>query len=178
MPKDRLPEIAFVGRSNVGKSSLVNMFLQRRSIARISSTPGKTQEINFFRINDRFYVVDLPGFGYARVSKSQRKHWQQLIGRYVLERETLSVVFQLIDSRHEPTELDREVMLLLKESPASHVILLSKSDKLSGNGRTQSRRRMEECLDSLLLEVPVIMTSAKKGSGRNEIVQWVNTLLG
>jgi GTP-binding protein len=177
MPTDGRPEIAFVGRSNVGKSSLVNRFLQRKRIARTSSTPGKTQEVNFFRINDSFYVVDLPGFGYARVSRSQRKKWQAAIGRYIIGREVLKVVFQLIDSRHAPTELDREVMLLLKESAAAHVILLTKSDKLSGNERVRSSRRVAECLDELHLEVPVVMTSAKDGRGRNEIVRWVNTFL-
>jgi len=174
MPEDGVPEVAFVGRSNVGKSSLINSLLARRNLARTSGTPGKTQEINFFRVNERFFVVDLPGFGYAKVSKKQRAKWQTLIGNYVLKREALRVVFQLVDARHEPTALDREIMMLMPESRAEHVILLTKVDKLSGNERGKSIARVKKTLTSLGQDKPVILTSAKDGRGRKDILEWID----
>lgn len=178
MPEDGLPEVAFIGRSNVGKSSLINAFLKRKALARTSSTPGKTQEINFFRVNDAFYVVDLPGFGYAKVSKAHRAAWQKLIGAYLVGREPLRVVFQLVDSRHEPTALDKEVMVLLRESSAEHVVVLTKSDKLSGNERHKSVSRVHKTLLSLGMERPVVLTSAHDGRGRNELLDWLEQLMG
>lgn len=178
MPEDGLPEVAFIGRSNVGKSSLINTFLGRKALARTSSTPGKTQEINFYRVNNAFHVVDLPGFGYAKVSKSQRAAWQKLIGTYLTTREELRVVFQLIDARHEPTALDREVMILLRESPAEHVVVLTKSDKLSGNDRQKSELRARKALLSLGMERPVVLTSAMDGRGRKSLLDWLDQLIG
>jgi GTP-binding protein len=178
MPEDGLPEVAFIGRSNVGKSSLINTFLRRKALARTSSTPGKTQEINFFRVNDAFYVVDLPGFGYAKVSKAHRAAWQKLIGAYLTSRETLRVVFQLVDSRHEPTALDREVMVLLRESPAEHVVVLTKADKLSGNERQKSVSRVRKAMATLGMERPVVLTSAQDGRGRDALMDWLEQLLG
>ncbi len=177
MPTDGKSEIAFVGRSNVGKSSLINMLLGRKSLARTSRTPGKTQEINFFLVNRSMYFVDLPGFGYARASKRSRAIWQKIIGDYVLEREPLKIVFQLIDSRHSPTDLDREVMILLKESPAARIILLTKGDKLSGNQRVKSVDRTLEILNSYHTEIPVILTSSKTARGKKETLKWVYTLV-
>lgn len=177
MPKDRRAEVAFVGRSNVGKSSLINMLLGRKKLARTSGTPGKTQEVNFYLVNESFYLVDLPGFGYARASKKSRAKWQSLIGQYVTTREPLRIVFQLIDSRHAPTELDREVMLLLKESPAARVVLLTKGDKLSGNERAKSVARAQEALAAFHLELPVILTSAQTKRGRKETLAWIATML-
>lgn len=177
MPKDRRAEVAFVGRSNVGKSSLINMLLGRKKLARTSGTPGKTQEVNFYLVNESFYFVDLPGFGYARASKKSRAKWQSLIGQYVTTREPLRIVFQLIDSRHAPTELDREVMLLLKESSAARVVLLTKGDKLSGNERAKSVARAQEALAAFHLELPVILTSAQTKRGRKETLAWIATML-
>lgn len=177
MPKDRRAEVAFVGRSNVGKSSLINMLLGRKKLARTSGTPGKTQEVNFYLVNESFYFVDLPGFGYARASKKSRAKWQSLIGQYVTTREPLRIVFQLIDSRHAPTELDREVMLLLNESPAARVVLLTKGDKLSGNERAKSVARAQEALAAFHLELPVILTSAQTKRGRKETLAWIATML-
>lgn len=177
MPDGSMPEVAFVGRSNVGKSSLINRLFNRKNLARTSSTPGKTQEINFFLTNDSFYVVDLPGFGYARVSKKQRAKWQTLIGNYITKREALRVVFQLVDSRHEPTALDREVMMLMSESHAHHVVLLTKGDKLSGNERARTVARTKKTLASLGQEKPVILTSAKDGRGKQELLEWIQTSL-
>lgn len=177
MPDAPEPEFAFVGRSNVGKSSLINRLFERKNLARTSSTPGKTQEINFFRVNDAFHIVDLPGFGYAKVSKKQRAAWQKLIGQYLLHRPQLIAVFQLVDARHEPTALDRELMMLMRESPAEHVVLLTKGDKLSGNHRHKAIARTRKTLASLGQEKPVILTSANDGRGRGEILDWMQTWL-
>ena len=177
MPSDGKPEVAFVGRSNVGKSSLINRLFNRKNLARTSSTPGKTQEINFYLVNGKFHVVDLPGFGYARVSKKQRAKWQQLIGNYITRREVLRVVFQLIDSRHPPTALDKELITLMSESEAEHVILLTKGDKLSGNERFKSIATVKKTLTSLGQEKPVVLTSAKDGRGKQELLNWIQTYL-
>ena len=177
MPEDSLPEFAFVGRSNVGKSSLINRLLERKKLARTSSTPGKTQEINFFRVNSLFHIVDLPGFGYAKVSKRQREAWQRLIGTYLLGRPQLAAVFQLIDARHDPTALDRELMVLMAESPAEHVVLLTKGDKLSGNKRGAAVKRVKQVLAELGQDKPVILTSAQDGRGRDDILDWIQTWL-
>ncbi len=177
MPEEPVAEFAFVGRSNVGKSSLINRLFERRNLARTSSTPGKTQEINFYLVNDSFHVVDLPGFGYAKVSKVQRAKWQKLIGSYLLHRQQLVAVFQLIDSRHEPTALDKELMMLMSESSAEHVILLTKGDKLSGNQRNKAIARVKKALAALGQEKPVILTSANDGRGRGDILDWMDTWL-
>ena len=177
MPQDPRPEVAFIGRSNVGKSSLINLVLRRKNLARTSGTPGKTQEINYYLVNDHFHVVDLPGFGYARVSKAQRAKWHALIGSYLIGREQLRVVFQLIDSRHAPTALDKEIIILLTESPAEHVILLTKGDKLSGNERSKTIARVKKTLLELGKEKPVVLTSASDGRGRDVILEWIDTHL-
>jgi len=178
MPVDPRPEVAFVGRSNVGKSSLINMATGRRGIARTSGTPGKTTEINFFLVDDLFFLVDLPGFGYAKTSRTRREAWQQLIGNYLVGRRPLRLVFQLIDSRHEPTKLDREVFRLMRESPAAHVVLLTKTDKLSGNQRQKSVSRTRKAAAAAGLELPVVLTSAEDCRGRKEILDWIELHLG
>jgi GTP-binding protein len=178
LPTDGLPEVAFIGRSNVGKSSLLNRLVGRKQLARTSSTPGKTQQFNFYRVEEpALYLVDVPGFGYAKVAQAERVRWQRFIGRYLTERPTLRLVFHLIDSRHPPTALDQEVLLLMKDSPAVGVILLTKADKLSGNRRIQSVKQTEAALHSLGLERAVLLTSATDGRGRDEILQWIETIV-
>jgi len=177
LPDDGRPEVAFIGRSNVGKSSLINMLLGRRALARTSSTPGKTREFNFYLVNDAFYFVDLPGFGYAKTAQRERARWGRLIGRYVTERETLRIVFHLVDSRHEPTAQDKDVMALMKGAPVPYVILLTKTDKLSGNGRAQSKARVQKLLAAAGMEVPVILTSSQDKRGRDEVWDWIDGLL-
>jgi len=130
---DGLPEVAFLGRSNVGKSSLLNSLLGRRSLARTSNTPGRTQSINFFLVNEDFYFVDLPGYGFARVSKTMRAGWGEMAEDYLSQRKELKLSIQLIDSRHEPTKLDQQLneWLVFHEKP--HIIVATKSDKLGKN---------------------------------------------
>jgi GTP-binding protein len=173
LPAPSLPEVAFIGRSNVGKSSLLNRIVGRKSLARTSGQPGKTRELNFYRIDDRCFFVDLPGFGYARVSKTERARWKKTIGGFVTTREPLRLILHLVDSRREPTPLDREVMLLIRESTAAYGILLTKADKLSGNQRDRQRRLASQAAAELGLEVPVILTSAKDGRGKSEVLSLI-----
>lgn len=130
-PKGPAPEVAFAGRSNVGKSSLLNLLVGRKSLAKTSATPGKTQQINFFHINGRYHFVDLPGYGYAKVSKTDREAWARLIEAYLRERRQLQMVVSLCDIRHEPTALDRDMFVWLEEVGRPFLIVLTKSDKVS-----------------------------------------------
>ncbi|GIV57432.1 MAG: putative GTP-binding protein EngB [Rhodothermaceae bacterium] len=177
LPDDGLPEVAFIGRSNVGKSSLINLITGRRALARTSGTPGKTRELNFYRVDDRFYLVDLPGFGYAKVARTERERWQRLIGRYLTERPTLRAIFHLIDSRHPPTALDREIMLLAHESTAPYLVVLTKTDKLSGNGRQRAVAEVRRALSAAGREAAILLTSAVDGRGREEVLRWIDDLV-
>jgi GTP-binding protein len=173
LPAGVLPEVAFIGRSNVGKSSLINMVLGRRAVARTSRTPGKTQQFNYYLVDGMLHFVDLPGYGYARVARTQREKWGRFIGRYLKEREQLRVAFHLVDSRHPPTELDRDVMVTMRGSPVPYVIALTKTDKLSGNARARGVAAVKKALDDIGLEVPIVVTSAQDGRGRDEIWNWI-----
>ena len=130
IPPESLPEIAFAGRSNVGKSSLINALTGRKALARTSHTPGRTQQLNFFTIQEQFLLVDMPGYGYAKVSKTTRKSWDDLIKQYLRGRVSLKCVFLLIDSRHGLKESDREMMKMLDETAVAYRIILTKADKL------------------------------------------------
>ena len=178
LPADGLPEVAFVGRSNVGKSSLLNMLAGRKNLARTSGTPGKTQEFNYYRVNGRLYFVDLPGYGYAKIARVQRERWGRFIGRYLTERAPLRLVFHLIDSRHPPTPLDQDVMAVMRGSDVPYVAVLTKTDKLSGNTRVQSRAAAQRMFAQAAMEVPIILSSAKKKQGRREILQWIEDMAG
>lgn len=132
-PSEHIEEIAFVGRSNVGKSSFINAFLGRKSLAKTSSTPGKTRTINFYNIDNKFRLVDLPGYGYAKVSKKEKEKWDKLINEYLHDRENLKEVFLLVDIRHEPTDLDRQMYEWIIESGFTGFIIATKYDKISKN---------------------------------------------
>lgn len=177
LPDDGTPEVAFIGRSNVGKSSLVNMLLGRKNLARTSNSPGKTREFNFYLIDERLYFVDVPGYGYAKTAKTERDRWAAFIARYLTEREPLKVLFHLIDGRHAPTAYDREVMGYMKGSPIPYVVCLTKTDKLSGNQRATSARETKAALLGLGMEAPIILTSAEDGRGREEVWDWIDTLV-
>ena len=176
LPDDGRPEVAFIGRSNVGKSSLLNALVGRKALARTSGTPGKTQQFNYYLVDDAVYFVDLPGYGYAKISRDQREKWGRFIGAYLTEREPLRLVFHLVDSRHEPTRLDRDVMEVMRGGRVPYVIVLTKVDKLSGNERTKSERRVKDVLAGYAMEVPVILTSAKAGRNIDELWEWIDAV--
>jgi GTP-binding protein len=164
-PRDPKPEIAFMGRSNVGKSSVINSLLSTRGLARTSNTPGRTQSLNFFDINNSFRFVDLPGFGYARVPKSLRLGWGEMVTSYLAKRQQLVLSIQLVDSRHEPTKLDLQLHEWLGHSAKPGLIVATKSDKLSNNDLKISLKRVR----SVFKTETVIAFSAKSGSGRDEL---------
>lgn len=162
---DGLPEIAFLGRSNVGKSSLLNSLLQRKGLARTSNTPGRTQSINYFLVNESFYFVDLPGYGYARVSKTMRADWGEMAAEYLKERRELALSIHLVDARHAPTALDRQLHEWLFFHHKKHLVVATKSDKLSSNGLRKSMREIEAALP----ESEVLAYSSAKGHGRDAL---------
>jgi GTP-binding protein len=164
-PSGVLPEIAFMGRSNVGKSSLINSLLSVRGLARTSSTPGRTQSLNFFLINQRFRFVDLPGFGYARVPKAIKSSWGEMVSSYLAKREQLVLSIHIVDSRHEPTTLDLQLHEWLEHSAKPRLIVATKSDKLSNNELKESLRRVNRVFS----EDSVVSFSAKTGQGGNDI---------
>jgi GTP-binding protein len=171
-----MPEIAVTGRSNVGKSSLINAMLGRKSLARISSTPGKTQTINFFGINNSFYLVDLPGLGYAKVSKKQRAAWKKMISGYIGGRDQLVVVVHLIDSRREPGDIDLAVTEIIRDAGCGYIAALTKMDKLNQKERAATQKRLAKLFIDAGLEPPIVATSATKKSGIRELWGWIETL--
>jgi GTP-binding protein len=184
LPDDGRPELAFVGRSNVGKSSLLNYLVGRRALAHTGQRPGKTTALNYYLVNSSpegqggFYLVDLPGFGYAKTARKERERWQALIGRYIVEREPLQVIFHLIDSRHAPTKMDEELLAILREANAPYVIVLTKADKLSKNQQQNRIRDLKSYLAERGLDLPIVLTSAEKKQGAEELWQWAELLAG
>ena len=164
-PRDSKPEIAFLGRSNVGKSSLINALLSVHGLARTSSTPGRTQSLNFFTINDRFRFVDFPGFGYARVPGNIKSTWGEMATGFLAKRRQLVLSIHLVDSRHEPTKQDLQLHEWLKEYEKPRLIVATKSDKLSNNELKESLRRVKR----VFATDRVVAYSAKTGRGGNEI---------
>ncbi|HHT29392.1 MULTISPECIES: ribosome biogenesis GTP-binding protein YihA/YsxC [Petrimonas] len=176
-PQDNRPEYAFIGRSNVGKSSLINMLTNRKGLAMTSSTPGKTMLINHFLINDEWYLVDLPGYGYARRGKENRERLQQIIEDYILQRESLTSLFVLVDSRHEPQKIDLAFMEWLGENGVPFSIVFTKIDKL---GPVRLKQNVEEYKQKLLERweelPPVFVTSSEKRSGREELLDYIGQI--
>lgn len=176
-PMDGKPEYAFIGRSNVGKSSLINMLTGHRKLAMTSSTPGKTLLINHFIINNEWYLVDLPGYGYAKRSKSQTEQLQHIISDYILSREQMTLLFVLIDCRHEPQKIDLEFITWLGENGVPFSIIFTKADKLAkavlaGNVASYKKRLLEEWEEL----PPVFVTSSENGLGREELLQYINEI--
>ena len=165
-PAATLPEIAFAGRSNVGKSTLINSLLNRKKLVKTSATPGKTQLINFFKINDQFYFVDLPGYGYAKVPQSVRRKWQNLVEAYLSERETLRNVVLIIDCRHNPTVQDRQLLEWLEYYQRPSLIVASKIDKLK---RGQVQKHLQKIKHDLSIESVPLGHSSMQYGRREEI---------
>ncbi|MBR5821982.1 MAG: YihA family ribosome biogenesis GTP-binding protein [Alistipes sp.] len=178
VPKDSLKDIAFIGRSNVGKSSLVNMITGVNSLAKVSGTPGKTKLINHFLINDSWYLVDLPGYGYARVSKSTRGEFSKLITDYVLKCEKMHYLFVLVDSRLEPQKIDLRFIELLGENGIPFGIIFTKADKLSQAQLNRNVKNYKQTLAEQWEELPpMFISSSEKGRGREEILSFIEECL-
>jgi len=179
LPKDNLPQIAFCGRSNVGKSSLINSLLNRRHLAKTSNTPGKTRLLNFFRLTPSespiqpFYFVDLPGYGYAKVSQSEREQWRQLIESYLEKSDKLCGIISLIDSRHGPLESDLELLSWLAHLRQRIVVVATKADKLSNKQRAEQQREISTSLRHLPTR-GLIFYSSITALGRKELWQQIN----
>ncbi|HQU86061.1 MAG TPA: ribosome biogenesis GTP-binding protein YihA/YsxC [Pyrinomonadaceae bacterium] len=171
---DGLPEISFLGRSNVGKSSLINSLLQRKGLARTSNTPGRTQCINFFLINNDFYFVDLPGYGYAKVSKAMRRDWGAMAENYLAKRDELMLSIQLVDSRHAPTELDIQLNEWLKFHHKNFIVVATKADKLSSNQLNKTIKEIEKKLP----DSKIIAYSAVTGKGKDALWAEICASLG
>jgi len=166
-PNDALPEIALAGRSNVGKSSFINKIIQRKNLARTSSKPGKTQTLNFYKINEMFYFVDVPGYGYAKVSKKEREKWGQMMDEYFQTRETLKVVLLITDIRHAPTADDVQMYDFLKYYDLPVIIIATKLDKIPKSKRSKHLKRTIETLQVEADDV-VLPFSAETGEGKDE----------
>jgi GTP-binding protein len=176
LPRTGWPEIAFVGRSNVGKSSLINTLLGRRGVARTSNTPGKTRTANFFVVNDALCFVDMPGYGYARVSKEERSKWQTLMGRYLAKRDTLRGVVHLLDVRHAPARSDIEFYDELLNAERARCLVFNKVDKISRGSVRQTIAGHLRVLEPGP-ETAVIAFSSETGEGKNELWSWITNNL-
>lgn len=176
-PRPDKPEYAFIGRSNVGKSSLINMLTRRKSLAKISGKPGKTRLINHFLINDEWYLVDLPGYGYAKIGKTEREKWEKSFRNYILKRENLYCLFVLIDSRHEPQPIDLEFMEWLGLSQIPFAIIFTKTDKLKPGELEKNienyKVKMHEQWETM---PPWLLSSAATGEGREQILQYIQNI--
>jgi|YelNatPaOPRAMG01_1025707.scaffolds.fasta_scaffold03074_3 GTP-binding protein len=170
LPMFNLPEVILCGRSNVGKSSFINSLFNRKNLAKISSTPGKTRSINYYLIDEKFYLVDLPGFGYAKISKQERENWANLIEYYFDKSESISLAFHFIDSRHKPTELDVKLNSLLNFKKIPYIIILSKVDKLKQSEYNIAKKLVIETLHGIDKE-NIINYSSQKKIGRKEILK-------
>jgi len=176
-PKAEKPEFAFIGRSNVGKSSIINMICNRKGVAKVSNTPGKTQSINYFDIDDQWFLVDLPGYGYARTSKKDRSSWEKMIERYLLIRKNLQVAFVLIDIRHDLQDIDREFINWLGENGIPFSIVYTKMDKLKKSQVETHVNKIQQELLKYWNSLPQqFITSSEKHIGREEILQFIKDL--
>ncbi len=176
-PEDALPEIALAGRSNVGKSSLINRMINRKNLARTSSTPGKTQHLNYYRINEELYFVDFPGYGYAKVSKTQRQAWGKMIEKYLLERETLRMVLLIVDLRHPPTKDDEMMYDWLKHYDIPICVVATKADKIPKSRWPKHVKQMKEAL--LMRKTDAfVMYSSETGLGKEELWAQIQSIAG
>jgi GTP-binding protein len=174
-PESSLPEVAFAGRSNVGKSSLLNALVRRKSFARVSRTPGRTREINFFRVNNTFVLVDLPGYGYARISKTKKAEWRPMIESYLRRTTQLRGIVLLLDIRREPSEDDRAMLDFLSELGVPTIVALTKADKLT---KADARAKVADVSRMLALEPDqVIQFSTQTGEGRMELLEAIAQLV-
>lgn len=175
-PEDNMIEIAFAGRSNVGKSSLLNLLTNRKSLARVSGSPGKTRTINFYRINDEFRIVDLPGYGYAKASKAEQATWGEMMEKYLENRQGLKVVAQLVDIRHAPSKQDIQMYEYLRYYGLDGLVVLTKADKVSRNELNKNTAMIRKALD-LVPEDRIIPVSALKRTGYENLLAEFDRIL-
>lgn len=169
LPSRKLPEVILCGRSNVGKSSFINSLLGKQKLAKISSTPGKTRSINYYLIDDRFYMVDLPGYGYAKTSQKERLFWGKLLGNFISQSGSIVLAVHIVDCRHKPTELDVKLNELLQKSGIPFIIILSKSDKLKQSEYSASRKNTINTIGGVRRPEDIIFYSSVKGKGKKEV---------
>lgn len=174
--KDGMPQIAFAGRSNVGKSSLLNMLTRRRGLAKASNTPGRTRLINYFLVNERYYYVDLPGYGYAKAPKGEIEKWRLMIDAYLQDNPSLRLIVLLLDARREPSELDDQLVDFLEHHNIPAILALTKTDKLKYNALLKSSRAIAEHYGLPEGAVPII-SSAETGKGRDDLLQVIHEVL-
>lgn len=175
-PPEDLPEIAFAGRSNVGKSSLLNLITGRKALARVSGSPGKTRTINFYRCNDRFRIVDLPGYGYAKISRSESEKWGAMMESYLENRENLIKVVQLVDIRHKPSEQDVQMYEYLKYFELDGIVVATKADKIGSNEKKRALKLISDTLGMSEDDIIIPISSLKK-SGHEELLDTIEFLL-
>ena len=173
LPRDNFPQVAFAGKSNVGKSSLINTICNQRKLAQISKTPGKTKALNFFTINTNLYFVDLPGYGYAKVSKEFRQMWSELIEGYLKSCSQIRGIVFILDLRHSPSEYDLQMKAFLDHHQLNYLTVLTKADKLSSSERSQNLNMFQEALQTDNL----VVFSAETKEGKNKILGWIKGLL-
>lgn len=169
--KSNLPEVILCGRSNVGKSSLINSLFNKKKLAKTSSTPGKTRSVNYYLIDNKFYLVDLPGFGYAKISKEEREYWASIVAGYLDRAKNISIAFHLIDSRHKPTELDIKLNELLKFHKLPYIVILSKIDKLTQSEISGAKKNITNFFPEVKYGDNLYVYSSVKKTGKRELLQ-------
>jgi len=177
-PKLKLPEIVLCGRSNVGKSSFINSFFNRKDLAKVSSSPGKTRTINYYKVEDKFYVVDLPGFGFAKVPKSEREKWERAITQYLSASEDIMFAFHFIDARHNPTSLDELLNDFLIRYKIDFKIVLTKIDKLKQSEKAKVINNIKKNFPDFELNKDIFLYSSPKGIGKKEMKKYISVQMG
>ena len=176
LPKDNLPEVILCGRSNVGKSSFLNSLYNRKDLAKTSSTPGKTRSINYYLIDTKFYMVDLPGYGYAKTSIKEREFWSKLIGEFISNSKHIFLAFHFIDSRHNPTELDIKLNEYLRQAEVPYIIVLNKIDKLKQSELSKVKKEIINFFPELIFGENLFVYSSIKKSGKQEVQSRIHKL--
>jgi GTP-binding protein len=169
LPKDNLSEIVLCGRSNVGKSTFINSFFNRKNLAKVSSTPGKTRSLNYYLVDNKFYIVDLPGFGYAKISHSEKEKWEKLITGYLTSGRNISFVFHFMDSRIEPTQLDIMLYNFIMANNLNYIAIMNKVDKLSQSELSNLKKNISKQFNNLQYGINLFFYSGIKGTGKNEL---------
>ncbi|GBD87172.1 putative GTP-binding protein EngB [bacterium BMS3Abin03] len=170
IPKPSLPVVILCGRSNVGKSSFINSLFNKKNLAKTSSSPGKTRSINYYNVDDKFYLVDLPGYGYAKTSKKEQEYWGKLLSAYIVKVNDIVLAVHLVDSRHAPSELDISLNELLRYADLPYIVLLSKSDKLNQSEKSKVIKNTKQFFPELIQDENLFLYSSEKGTGRKEIL--------